>query len=85
VVAHAHQANEALSLAVVRIDTGRRHQIRAHAAHIGHATVCDGKYSSEETFSADLGWCRRNFLHRHRLAFRDSLLQSVLFVICFVL
>ena len=32
------------SLVAIRIQTGRRHQIRAHLAHIGHPVVCDPKY-----------------------------------------
>ncbi|CAE8586474.1 unnamed protein product, partial [Polarella glacialis] len=63
---------EAVSLLVLRIGTGRKHQIRAHTAHIGHQTICDGRYSSAATFHADGLWCARNFLHRYRLAFRDA-------------
>jgi len=71
VVAHCSRGSEDFSLVVIRIQTGRRHQIRAHTTHIGHPTVCDGKYTSAETFSRDRAWCERNFLHRHRLAFTD--------------
>ncbi|CAE7030342.1 rluD [Symbiodinium sp. CCMP2592] len=58
-----------LSLAVARIGTGRRHQIRLHAAHIGHPVAADGKYSCHSTCSEDLLWCPSTFLHRYRLAF----------------
>jgi len=70
-LAHAVRGNKAFSLVVMRIGTGRRHQIRVHAVHIGHPTVCDGKYTAAATFSSDRVWCPRNFLHRYRLAFRD--------------
>ena len=63
---------EGYSLAEIRIGTGRRHQIRLHAAHIGHPTVADGKYTAGTTFEDDLSWCPRNFLHRHRLCFKES-------------
>ncbi|CAE8614196.1 unnamed protein product [Polarella glacialis] len=71
VVAHARHGATALSLVAVRIATGRRHQIRSHFAHVGHPTVCDGKYTAEATCQADQDICARNFLHRYRLAFKD--------------
>ncbi|CAE7254369.1 rluC [Symbiodinium natans] len=58
-----------LSLAVASIGTGRRHQIRLHAAHLGHAVAADSKYSCLATFSEDQSWCRSTFLHRYRLTF----------------
>ncbi|CAE8665937.1 unnamed protein product, partial [Polarella glacialis] len=63
---------EAFSLLSVRIITGRRHQIRAHVAHSGHPTACDGKYTAQRTFNEDSTWCCRNFLHRNCLVFRDG-------------
>eukprot|EP00411_Alexandrium_monilatum_P125533 CAMPEP_0175637278 /NCGR_PEP_ID=MMETSP0097-20121207/2634_1 /TAXON_ID=311494 /ORGANISM="Alexandrium monilatum, Strain CCMP3105" /LENGTH=926 /DNA_ID=CAMNT_0016942961 /DNA_START=18 /DNA_END=2794 /DNA_ORIENTATION=+ len=74
VLAHAVNAafgGAVFSLAAMRIDTGRRHQIRAHASHVGHPIAVDGKYSARPTFVRDYGWCRRNFLHRCRLSFVD--------------
>ncbi|CAE8704449.1 unnamed protein product [Polarella glacialis] len=73
VTAHAlwHRAT-ALSLVAVRIATGRRHQIRSHFSYVGHPTVCDGKYTAAATFQLDQALCARNFLHRYRLAFKDS-------------
>ncbi|CAE8658037.1 unnamed protein product, partial [Polarella glacialis] len=71
VLGHASYAGCALSLILARICTGRKHQIRLHLAHLGHPTVCDGRYTSGATASSDKGWCQRNFLHRYRLAFRD--------------
>jgi len=58
------------SLVVIQIRTGRRHQIRAHMAHIGHPTVADGKYMVREKYVRDKQWCARNFLHRYRLGFK---------------
>ncbi|CAE8621630.1 unnamed protein product [Polarella glacialis] len=71
VTAHARHRATSLSLVAVRIATGRRHQIRSHFSHVGHPTVCDGKYSAEATFQSDKDLCARNFLHRYRLAFKD--------------
>jgi 23S rRNA pseudouridine955/2504/2580 synthase len=50
------------------IDTGRTHQIRVHAQHIGHPVIGDDKYGDKEankTFR-ELG-VRRLFLHAHHL------------------
>lgn len=59
------------TLADVRIDTGRTHQIRVHAAHLGHPVVGDPKYGDFELnrrFKV-LG-LRRMFLHAARVEFR---------------
>lgn len=71
VLAHCEKDGQLYSLVVLRIGTGRRHQIRAHSAHIGHPTVCDRKYAPHLA-ALDLAWCSRNFLHRYRLSFPDA-------------
>ena len=71
VLAHLGRNDQEFSLVAIRICTGRRHQIRAHTTHIGHPTVCDGKYTAPAVFLADREWCERNFVHRYRLAFTD--------------
>eukprot|EP00929_Paragymnodinium_shiwhaense_P094997 TRINITY_DN55922_c0_g1_i1.p1 TRINITY_DN55922_c0_g1~~TRINITY_DN55922_c0_g1_i1.p1 ORF type:complete len:324 (+),score=29.37 TRINITY_DN55922_c0_g1_i1:87-974(+) len=72
VLSHAVRDGQAFSLLAVRIESGRQHQIRSHLAYVGHPTLSDGKYTSNSTFDSDVSWLRRNFLHRYRLAFRDS-------------
>ncbi len=58
------------TLMEVRIDTGRTHQIRVHAAHAGHPVAGDEKYG-DAGFNArmrELG-LRRMFLHAASLSF----------------
>ena len=43
--------------------TGRTHQIRIHARHIGHAIVADEFYAGRKTARNDRKWCPRLFLH----------------------
>jgi 23S rRNA pseudouridine1911/1915/1917 synthase len=62
--------------------SGRRHQIRVHLAHVGHAIVGDLLYGGDEraflrsllgrvdTTPSGLA-AGRHLLHAHRLAFRD--------------
>ncbi|WP_205596504.1 RluA family pseudouridine synthase [Wenzhouxiangella sp. XN201] len=45
------------------IETGRTHQIRAHAASIGHPLVGDDRYNQQPAPTP----CRRLFLHAHYL------------------
>lgn len=56
------------SLLEVNIATGRTHQIRVHAAHIGHPLAGDDKYG-DATFNRTMAQhgLRRLFLHAHSL------------------
>jgi 23S rRNA pseudouridine955/2504/2580 synthase len=58
------------TLVEVIIPTGRTHQIRVHAAHIGHPVAGDEKYGDREANKRfrNLG-LRRMFLHAHSLSF----------------
>ncbi len=58
------------TLTRVRIITGRTHQIRVHASHIGHPIAGDERYG-EETFNRTMKalGLRRLFLHAHRIRF----------------
>ena len=54
------------------LHTGRTHQIRVHAAHIGHPLAGDAKYG-DRVFNAAMreAGLRRMFLHAHRVVFSD--------------
>lgn len=58
------------SLMEIHIETGRTHQIRVHAAHLGHPIAGDDKYGDRE-FNRELQGLgmRRLFLHARSLAF----------------
>jgi len=58
------------SLVQVELKTGRTHQIRVHAQHIGHPLAGDNKYG-DEAFNRQLRamGLKRLFLHAKRLCF----------------
>ncbi|CAK9077360.1 unnamed protein product [Durusdinium trenchii] len=58
-----HRA-QACALLGLTLGSGRRHQIRAQLAHVGHPVLCDGKYCAEETFRLDSPLCPQHCLHR---------------------
>lgn len=60
------------SFVEVDIETGRTHQIRAHAAHLGNAVAGDTRYgtSAQASVWRDRG-LRRLFLHAHALTVLD--------------
>lgn len=62
-----HYGSDATLMAVTPI-TGRTHQIRVHALHMGHCIIGDKKYC-KESFSKNLDTLveKRLFLHAHKL------------------
>jgi 23S rRNA pseudouridine1911/1915/1917 synthase len=58
------EALPATTLLVVRLETGRTHQIRVHLQAIGHPVAGDPEYGT-----AGLLGLSRQFLHAARLAF----------------
>lgn len=58
------------SLLDVSIATGRTHQIRVHAAHVGHPVAGDDRYG-DPTFNASIEkyGLKRMFLHAHSVQF----------------
>lgn len=57
------QRAEGISLAQIRLETGRTHQIRVHMAHVGHGLLGDFLYHP------DCSRIDRHALHAHRLTF----------------
>jgi 23S rRNA pseudouridine1911/1915/1917 synthase len=63
--------NEKYSLVDFYPETGRTHQIRIHAKHIGHAIVGDEFYAGRKTARNDRKWCPRVFLHAQGIKFKN--------------
>jgi 23S rRNA pseudouridine955/2504/2580 synthase len=59
------------SFCEVRIETGRTHQIRVHAAHLGHPVAGDEKYGEREANKrlAEQSGLKRLFLHAASMSF----------------
>lgn len=59
------------SFCEIRIETGRTHQIRVHAAHLGHPVAGDEKYGDREANKrlAEQAGLRRLFLHAASIEF----------------
>lgn len=65
------ERRDGMSYCEVRIETGRTHQIRVHAQHLGHPVAGDDKYGDAETnrrLREKLG-LKRLFLHAASLRF----------------
>lgn len=58
--------------------TGRRHQIRVHAMHLGHPLVSDKVYSRRTTAADVAAVMPRHALHARRLRFQHPLTGAVL-------
>lgn len=65
-----YSVSEEASLMSVKLDTGRTHQIRVHAQHLGYPIAGDEKYGDDE-FNRHLKakGLKRLFLHAHSLKF----------------
>jgi 23S rRNA pseudouridine955/2504/2580 synthase len=73
----------AASLLEARLRTGRTHQIRVHAAAVGHPLAGDDKYGDRD-FNAAMraAGLRRIFLHAHAIAFRHPRNGRMVRVVC---
>jgi 23S rRNA pseudouridine955/2504/2580 synthase len=56
-------------LVTVDLGTGRTHQIRVHAAHIGHPVAGDSRYGGKTDLISDRYGLKRLFLHAAELTF----------------
>ena len=70
---HFLDAYGGASLMEADLKTGRTHQIRVHAAHMGHPLAGDDKYGATDfnRRMRSLG-LKRLFLHAHTVAFEDN-------------
>jgi len=63
-------ANESATLAAIRLQTGRTHQIRAQAAGHGHPLIGDMKYGGRKS-------SQPYFLHAWKLVFKKKLFKDL--------
>jgi len=78
---HPLSTHGSATLVEVELKTGRTHQIRVHAAHIGHPLAGDVKYGDVD-FNRHMKHfgLRRLFLHAHRIEFNDPSSERVVSV-----
>ncbi len=66
--------NPVASLLELDPQTGRKHQIRAHLAEIGHPIIGDGKYGGTESFIEGFG--KNLHLHSWRASHKDAYFEG---------
>ena len=64
------------------LGTGRTHQIRVHAAHIGHPVAGDARYGPHPDPVSELIGLRRLFLHAFTVSFESPREGKVIRVEC---
>ena len=66
------------SLVIFKPKTGRTHQIRVHAKHVGHPLVGDFVYSGRKRSRADRKWAGRIMLHAKMIKFRHPVSSEIM-------
>lgn len=69
---YEHNGNK-YTLLLVKIKTGRTHQIRVHMESIGHSVICDRKYEARTTVNDSCKMSHRLFLHAYYYNIGDNL------------
>lgn len=69
------KSSNEMSVVLIRLETGKTHQIRVHFSHIGHALIGDTLYGKESNL------INRQALHAYKLVFKtireDNLIEIV--------
>ncbi|MEY4668906.1 MAG: hypothetical protein RL518_1605 [Pseudomonadota bacterium] len=64
------------TLLIASASPARRHQVRAHAAHLGVPLIGDSLYGSTKPLPPLVKSSRRFFLHAHHLSFRHPIFEN---------
>jgi tRNA pseudouridine65 synthase len=70
------------SLVEARLETGRRHQIRKHFAHLNHPVIGDKRHGDvkQNTYFREIFDLKRMLLHASELAFRHPYTGEPVFI-----
>ena len=68
------KADDSFTYAEIHLITGRKHQIRAQMAHIGHPVAGDRKYGTEIMMRDDI---KRTMLHAFRVELPEEILDGL--------
>ena len=70
---HLHIPLHNVTILIASASPARRHQVRAHAAHLGVPLIGDSLYGSTRSLPPIVTSSRRFFLHAHYISFRHPI------------
>jgi 23S rRNA-/tRNA-specific pseudouridylate synthase len=73
---HLHLPIHNVSLLLAEASPARRHQVRAHAAHLGVPLIGDSLYGSTRALPPIVKPSRRFFLHAYHISFRHPIFDN---------